>query len=89
MPLKWKKIFQKSRTVSLLCLRGFCVNTTNTFPKMFILSLFSCSSNEVVDSDSEDPQVYESMCNIQAQAGSSETAQAPVLGNVHTSLSLS
>ncbi|XP_076738201.1 E3 ubiquitin-protein ligase CBL-like [Maylandia zebra] len=30
---------------------------------------------EVGDSDSEDPQVYESMCNIQAQAGSSETTQ--------------
>ncbi|XP_026016640.1 E3 ubiquitin-protein ligase CBL-like isoform X2 [Astatotilapia calliptera] len=33
------------------------------------------SSSEVGDSDSEDPQVYESMCNIQAQAGSSETTQ--------------
>lgn len=33
-------------------------------------------SSEVGDSDSEDPQVYESMCNIQNQAGSSETAQA-------------
>ncbi|XP_005725534.2 E3 ubiquitin-protein ligase CBL-like [Pundamilia nyererei] len=31
--------------------------------------------SEVGDSDSEDPQVYESMCNIQAQAGSSETTQ--------------
>ncbi|KAF0023029.1 hypothetical protein F2P81_025010 [Scophthalmus maximus] len=30
-------------------------------------------SSEAGDSDSEDPQVYESMCNIQAQAGSSET----------------
>ncbi|XP_055370421.1 E3 ubiquitin-protein ligase CBL-like isoform X2 [Betta splendens] len=29
--------------------------------------------SDVADSDSEDPQVYESMCNIQAQAGSSET----------------
>ncbi|CAJ1063339.1 E3 ubiquitin-protein ligase CBL-like [Xyrichtys novacula] len=33
-------------------------------------------SSDVVDSDSEDPQVYESMCIIQAQAGSSETLQA-------------
>ncbi|XP_045895003.1 E3 ubiquitin-protein ligase CBL-like isoform X2 [Micropterus dolomieu] len=32
-------------------------------------------STEVVDSDFEDPQVYESMCDIQAQAGSSETTQ--------------
>ncbi|XP_023151434.2 E3 ubiquitin-protein ligase CBL-like isoform X2 [Amphiprion ocellaris] len=32
--------------------------------------------SEVGDSDSEDPQVYESMCNIQNQAGSSETTQA-------------
>ncbi|XP_029303985.1 E3 ubiquitin-protein ligase CBL-like isoform X2 [Cottoperca gobio] len=32
--------------------------------------------SEVADSDSDDPQVYESMFNIQAQAGSSETAQA-------------
>lgn len=56
---------------------------------MIILFLFPCPSNEVGDSDSEDPQVYESMCNIQTQAGSSETAQASDLGNVHTQLSLS
>ncbi|KAG7516257.1 E3 ubiquitin-protein ligase CBL-like [Solea senegalensis] len=31
--------------------------------------------SEAVDSDSDDPQVYESMCNIKAQSGSSETAQ--------------
>ncbi|CAI5642810.1 E3 ubiquitin-protein ligase CBL isoform X2 [Oreochromis niloticus] len=35
--------------------------------------------SEVGDSDSEDPQVYESMCNIQAQAGSSETTQTSEL----------
>ncbi|XP_026010350.1 E3 ubiquitin-protein ligase CBL-like [Astatotilapia calliptera] len=33
------------------------------------------SGSEVGDRDSEDPQDYESMCNIQAQAGSSETTQ--------------
>uniref|UniRef100_A0A3Q1IB68 E3 ubiquitin-protein ligase CBL n=1 Tax=Anabas testudineus TaxID=64144 RepID=A0A3Q1IB68_ANATE len=32
-------------------------------------------SSDATDSDSEDPQVYESMCNIQTQAGSSDTAQ--------------
>ncbi|KAM4545651.1 E3 ubiquitin-protein ligase CBL-like isoform 2-T2 [Odontesthes bonariensis] len=32
--------------------------------------------SEVGDSDSEDPQVYESMCNIQSQAGAAETTQA-------------
>ncbi|KAM9729403.1 E3 ubiquitin-protein ligase CBL-like [Menidia menidia] len=32
--------------------------------------------SEVGDSDSEDPQVYESMCNIQSQAGCAETTQA-------------
>uniref|UniRef100_A0A8C4EXF2 E3 ubiquitin-protein ligase CBL n=1 Tax=Dicentrarchus labrax TaxID=13489 RepID=A0A8C4EXF2_DICLA len=48
---------------------------TRVGPRMrLFLSL--CPSSEVGDSDSEDPQVYESMCNIQAQAGSSETAQA-------------
>nr|XP_020454152.1 E3 ubiquitin-protein ligase CBL-like isoform X2 [Monopterus albus] len=31
--------------------------------------------SEAGDSDSEDPQVYESMCNIQAQASSSETSE--------------
>ncbi|XP_071783068.1 E3 ubiquitin-protein ligase CBL-like [Centroberyx gerrardi] len=31
---------------------------------------------EVGDGDFEDPQVYESMCNIQAQAGTAETAQS-------------
>ncbi|XP_062288542.1 E3 ubiquitin-protein ligase CBL-like [Scomber scombrus] len=36
-------------------------------------------SGEVDDSDSEDPQVYESMCNIQAQAGSAEAAQTSEL----------
>ncbi|KAF3705860.1 E3 ubiquitin-protein ligase CBL [Channa argus] len=35
----------------------------------------SSEISEEGDSDSEDPQVYESMCNIKAQAGSSETAQ--------------
>lgn len=35
------------------------------------------------ESDFEDPQVYESMCIIQTQAGSSETAQASDLGNAH------
>lgn len=33
------------------------------------------------ESDFEDPQVYESMCIIQTQAGSSETAQTSDLGN--------
>ncbi|XP_029956559.1 E3 ubiquitin-protein ligase CBL-like [Salarias fasciatus] len=33
-------------------------------------------TSEAGDSDSEDPQVYESMCNIQSQAASSDTAQA-------------
>lgn len=51
---------------------------------IFSLSLYPCLSSEVVDSDSDDPQVYESMCNIQAQAGSSETAQASDLGNILT-----
>lgn len=46
------------------------------------LSLSLCACSEVGDSDSEDPQVYESMCNIQAQAGSSETTQNSELGNV-------
>lgn len=32
--------------------------------------------SEAAESDSEEPIVYESMCNIQAQAGSSEAAQA-------------
>ncbi|XP_075878609.1 E3 ubiquitin-protein ligase CBL-like [Nelusetta ayraudi] len=32
-------------------------------------------SDDVADCDFEDPQVYESMCNIQSQAGSSEAAQ--------------
>ncbi|XP_072230413.1 E3 ubiquitin-protein ligase CBL-like isoform X2 [Leuresthes tenuis] len=32
--------------------------------------------SEVGDSDSEDPQVYESMCNIQSQAGAAEATQA-------------
>lgn len=49
-----------------------------------LILIIPFSSNEVADSDSEDPQVYESMCNIQAQAGSSETAQASDLGNVHS-----
>lgn len=31
-------------------------------------------NSDAGDSDSDDPQVYESMCNIQAQAGSSETS---------------
>lgn len=46
------------------------------------LSVSLCACSEVGDSDSEDPQVYESMCNIQAQAGSSETTQNSELGNV-------
>ncbi|KAM6906873.1 E3 ubiquitin-protein ligase CBL-like [Xenentodon cancila] len=33
--------------------------------------------SELGDSDSEDPQVYESMCIIQTQAGGSETETAP------------
>lgn len=41
-------------------------------------------SSEADDIDSEDPQVYESMCIIQAQAGCSEMAQASDLGNIHT-----
>uniref|UniRef100_A0A665TSC4 E3 ubiquitin-protein ligase CBL n=1 Tax=Echeneis naucrates TaxID=173247 RepID=A0A665TSC4_ECHNA len=47
------------------------------------ITLFLCLSpiSEAAESDSEDPQVYESMCNIQAQAGSSETAQTSDLGN--------
>lgn len=45
--------------------------------------LFYCPSNEVGDSDFEDPQVYESMCIIQTQAGSSETAPGSDLGNTH------
>ncbi|KAM3601946.1 uncharacterized protein V6R79_021810 [Siganus canaliculatus] len=40
-------------------------------------------SNEVDDADSEDPQVYESMCNIQAQAGSSEAASTSDLDHHH------
>lgn len=44
------------------------------------LSVSLCACSEVGDSDSEDPQVYESMCNIQAQAGSSETTQNSELG---------
>lgn len=54
----------------------------NTPSDFCFLSL--CLSSEVVDSDSEDPQVYESMCNIQAQAGSAEAAQASEPGNIHT-----
>lgn len=44
------------------------------------MAFFSLGS-DVADSDSEDPQVYESMCNIQAQSGSSETAQSSDQGN--------
>ncbi|KAM7397532.1 hypothetical protein PAMA_005706 [Pampus argenteus] len=36
-------------------------------------------SCEAGDSDSDEPQVYESMCNIQAQAGSSDAAQTSEL----------
>ncbi|KAE8287692.1 E3 ubiquitin-protein ligase CBL [Larimichthys crocea] len=45
--------------------------------------------SELGDSDSEDPQVYESMCNIQAQAGSSEPAQASDLDHPQHSAAVS
>lgn len=57
---------------------------TNTSTLNDSCFLCLCPSSDVGDSDSEDPQVYESMCNIQAQASSSETAQASDLGNNHT-----
>lgn len=47
----------------------------------FCLSSPFLSSDEVCEGDSEDPQVYESMCNIQSQAGSSEAAQTSEPGN--------
>lgn len=40
------------------------------------------SGSEGGDDDSDDPQVYESMFNIQSQAGSSDTTQASDLGNL-------
>ncbi|XP_044227294.1 E3 ubiquitin-protein ligase CBL-like isoform X1 [Thunnus albacares] len=46
-------------------------------------------SSEVGDGDSEDPQVYESMCNIQAQAGASETAQTSDLDHPQHSAAVS
>ncbi|KAM3869630.1 E3 ubiquitin-protein ligase CBL-like [Diretmus argenteus] len=42
-------------------------------------------SSEVADAHIEDPQVYESMCNIQAQAGTPETAQASDSDHPHQS----
>lgn len=41
------------------------------FPHLFPLS---SPSDDAVDCDFEDPQVYESMCNIQSQAACSEAA---------------
>ncbi|KAM7373935.1 hypothetical protein PAMP_006619 [Pampus punctatissimus] len=46
-------------------------------------------SGEVGDSDSEEPQVYESMCNIQAQAGSSDAAQTSELDHPQHSATVS
>ncbi|XP_029924687.1 E3 ubiquitin-protein ligase CBL-like [Myripristis murdjan] len=42
-------------------------------------------SNEADDGDCEDPQVYESMCNIQAQAGTAEAAQSSDSDHSHQS----
>lgn len=53
--------------------------TNNSTHTQLLLSL--SVSSDATDSDSEDPQVYESMCNIQAQAGSSDTAQTSDQGN--------
>ncbi|KAG7217051.1 hypothetical protein INR49_027590 [Caranx melampygus] len=44
-------------------------------PQSATNAIYCLAASEGAESDSEDPQVYESMCNIQAQAGSSETGQ--------------